>query len=213
VTGFLRVNQEIAPYLAHPRIMALVDTLFGRYARISSLTGVINGPGIQRGAIHADWPYNQQHQSRIQAPYPDLIVNLVTMWMMSDFTCDNGGTIVVPGSHRRHVSPPGGGLDPSAVYEGEVQLVGRGGDVGVFDARTWHAIAPNVSDQERVAVIVRYAPWWLNLGPLRPGTQERRFIVERQKGTDSQVEWLPAAIHDRLPPDVQPLLYSMVEQV
>ena len=213
VTGFLRVNQSVAPYLAHPRIMALVDELFGKYARISSLTGVINGPGIPRGAMHADWPYNQQHQSKIRAPYPDLIANLVTMWMLSDFTRENGGTIVVPGSQRQHTSPhPGSHLDPMAVYEGETQLVGKAGDVAVFDARTWHAVAPNVTQEERVAVIVRYAPWWLNINPLRPGTRDRTFIVDQNNGTDAQVEFLPAAIYAELPAEVQPLLYSMVEE-
>jgi len=213
VTGFLRVNQAVAPYLAHPRIMELVDELFGSYARISMLTGTINGPGILRGPMHADWPYNQRHQSRIRAPYPDVIVNLVTMWMLTDFTRENGGTLVVPGSQKRMASPcPGTELDPMANYEGEVQLLGKAGDVGVFDARTWHAIAPNVSQHERVAVIVRYAPWWLNLNPLRPGTQDRKFIVDQHNGTDSKVESLPVSVYENLPADVQPLFYAMLEE-
>ena len=180
VTGFLRLNQAIAPYLNHPRIMAIVGELFGHNARISMLTGTINGPGLQRGTVHADWPYNQDQLSCVRAPYPDVVLNLVTMWMLSRFTPANGGTMVIPGSHLRNRAPrKGTDLDPNSVFEGETQIEGDPGDVAVFDARTWHSIAPNVTDEERVGVLVRYAPWWVNLGPVasrqpRPQTDHRR---------------------------------------
>ena len=211
VTGFLRVNQAMAPYLAHPKIMAVVKAIFGDHARISMLTGSVNAPGIERGWVHADWPYNQKNKSHVQAPYPDIVMNLVTMWMLTDYTLENGGTIVVPGSHLHNRSPGfDDDLDPNGRYEGEVQLQGKAGDVGVFDARTWHAIAPNTSASERVGVIVRYAPWWINLNPLRPGTRDRRLIVEDNDGTDPKVETLPQSIYDRLPDAVKPLVYHVV---
>lgn len=214
VTGFLRVNQAIAPYLNHPRIMAIVDVLFGTNARISMLTGTINGPGLKRGTVHADWPYNQNQLSCVPAPYPDVVLNLVTMWMLSRFTQANGGTIVVPGSHLRNRAPKTGtDLDPNSVFEGETQIEGDPGDVAVFDARTWHSIAPNVTDEERVGVLVRYAPWWVNLGPLRPGSRDRKQIIEDQGGgdhTDPKVQPLPESVYQRLPAAVQPLVYHMV---
>lgn len=211
-TGFLRLNQAIAPYLAHPRLMAVVDRLFGDFPRISMLTGAINGQGIKRGEMHADWPFNQNSKARVRAPYPDIVMNLVTMWMLTDYTVENGGTIVIPGSHKRDFSPRyGTNHDPMAVYEGEVQLQGKAGDVGLFDARTWHAIAPNRSDQPRIGVIVRYAPWWINLQPLRPGTRDRKQIVEDNQGRDPKVEPLPLSVYRNLPADVQPLVYHMVD--
>lgn len=213
VTGFLRLNQSLAPYLAHPRLMAIVDALFGEHPRISMLTGVINGPGIPRGQVHADWPFNQNHRSRVRAPYPDVVMNLVTIWMLTDFTPEIGATYVIPGTHKRNAAPRfGSDIDPMARYEGEIQAVGRAGDVAVFDARTWHAIAPNQTDQERVAVIVRYAPWWLNLQPLRPGTRDRKQIVEMTGGKDIQVEPVPESVYKNLPPEVQALVYHMVAE-
>lgn len=213
VTGFLRVDQSYATYLANPRLMAVIERLFGEFSRISVLTGAINAPGIKRGIMHADWPYNQNSKARVRAPYPDVLMNLVTMWMLTDYTLENGGTIVIPGSHKRDHSPQRGTkVDPLAVYPGEVQLTGKAGDVGIFDARTWHAIAENRTQEERIGFIVRYAPWWLNLQPLRPGTRDRRQIVEANEGTDSKVEGLPQAIYDRLPADAQALVYHMVEE-
>ena len=213
VTGLLRLDQSIAPYVADPRILSVVRVLFGEHARISMFTGTINGPGLPRGEWHADWPFNQGHRSHVSAPYPDVVMNLVTIWMLTDFTVENGATLYLPGSHLEHDSPhPGGGpLDPLAVLPDERQLVGRAGDVGVFDARTWHAVSPNRTAEERVAVVVRYAPWWLNLNPLRPGTRDRFQIVESAGAVDITVEPIPAAVYERLPAELQPLVYHMVE--
>ena len=120
---------------------------------------------------------------------------------------------MIPGSHKRDHSPfKGGAQDPMQPFPGEVQLIGKAGDVGLFDARTWHAIAENRTQQERIGFIVRYAPWWLNLQPLRPGTLDRRQIVDANDGSDAKVEPVPREIYERLPADVQALVYHMVDE-
>jgi hypothetical protein len=212
VPGFLRVNQSLAPYLACPAVLGFVESFFGPHARISMLTGTVNGPGIPRGDLHADWPYNQASAAHIPAPYPDCLLHIVTMWMLSDFTAEGGGTIVVPGSHCRGEHPrPGGPVDPSQPYPGERQLEGKAGTVVAFDARLWHAVAPNRTSQPRVGVLVRYAPWWLNLDTLRPGTTDHEDIVVAHDGKDSRVPALPREVFQRLPADVQPLFRYSVE--
>ncbi|MBL9213881.1 MAG: phytanoyl-CoA dioxygenase family protein [Opitutaceae bacterium] len=212
-TGFLRMNQSIAPYVTSPRLMAVIESLFGEFYRISHVTGTINAKGIKRANMHADWPYNQDAKARIQAPYPDVLMNMVTMWMLTDYTVENGGTIVIPGSHKRHEAPrKGTKLDPMATYPGEVQLQGKAGDVGLFDARTWHAIAPNISNEDRVGVIIRFTPWWLNLQPSRPGTRDRQQIVEANSGGDSKVEALPRSAYETLPESLKPLVFHLVDE-
>jgi hypothetical protein len=62
-----------------------------------------------------------------------------------------------------------------------------------------------------VAVIVRYAPWWLNLDPLRPGTVDRQDIVDSTGGSNAQVPSLPAAVFQRLPDEVKSLLRYSVD--
>ena len=213
VPGFLRFNQAIAPYVADQRILGLAESLFGQHVRISMLTGTVNAPGIPRGALHADWPYNQTGAARIPAPYPDLVMHLTTMWMLTDFTEENGATIIVPKSHRRPDHPRKGGMfeaDPMLPQADEKRLVGKAGTVAVMDSRLWHAVAPNVSADERVAVIVRYAPWWLNLNTLRPGSSDRQQIVESVNGRDSQVPPLPPEVFEGLPVSAKPLLQHAV---
>jgi Phytanoyl-CoA dioxygenase (PhyH) len=211
VGGLLRVNQDIAHFLAHPRIINLCEALFGPHARISAITGTVNGPGVTRGGLHVDWPHNERDESCIHTQLGDTLVHLVTFWMLTDFTAENGGTIVVPGSHRRVLNAHGGAGRTRENHDSEDRLLGSAGDVGLLDARTWHAIAPNLSQGDRVAVIVRYAPWWLNLNPLRCGTRDRRLIVEDRNGRDPYVPSLPFAQFSALPASIQPLVHSMVE--
>src|SRR3954447_11629707 len=79
VPGFLRYNQDIAPYLTAEPLIRFVDSFFGPHVRISMLTGIVNGSGINRGALHSDWPYNQNSAAHIPAPYPDTVLHIVTM--------------------------------------------------------------------------------------------------------------------------------------
>ena len=213
VPGFLRFNQAIAYYVADRRILGLAESIFGPHVRISMLTGTVNAPGIPRGALHADWPYNQTGAARIPAPYPDVVMHLTTMWMLTDFTEENGATIIVPQSHRRPDHPRKGGTldtDPMSPHPDERRLLGKAGTVALMDSRLWHAVAPNVSAEERVAVIVRYAPWWLNLSPLRPGSSDRQQIVESVNGRDSQVPPLLPEVFEALPATAKPLLQHAV---
>ncbi len=210
VPGFLRHNQDVAPYLAAAPMTQFVESFFGPHFRVSMLTGIVNGSGIPRGPLHSDWPYNQNSAAHIPAPYPDAVLHMVTMWMLSDFTSENGGTIIVPGSHRQPCHPlKAAQAEP---YPGETQLVGKAGTVAAFDARLWHAVAPNRTQSDRVAVLVRYAPWWLNLDTLRPGTIDHQDIVAANNGKDSVVPPISREVFDRLPEAVKPMLrYSVTE--
>ena len=90
--------------------------------------------------------------------------------MISPFTHETGGTLVVPGSHRSTDNPSGqNGVDPLNPYPTDMQATGDAGSVLIFDSRTWHAAAPNETKNPRVSVVARYAPWWLNLDVLMPG--------------------------------------------
>ncbi len=206
VPGLINHDQSFAPYLADPRLVGLAARLLGGHVRISMTSAIVNYPGNARGGWHADWPYNQNNAGHIPAPYPDATLHLTTLWMLSEFRGENGGTLAVPGSHRAPDNPTGNaGLDPKASHPGEIQATGPAGSVMVFDSRLWHAAAPNRSAEPRVALAVRYAPWWLNLEILMPGSDERARMVEEPGRTENQVPPVPKAVYDALPATVKPL--------
>lgn len=213
VPGFIRYDQSIAPFLADPRMLALVEALLGPHVRISFTTGTINYPGNERGGWHGDWPFNQNNAGHIPAPYPDATMHITTLWMLSPFTCENGGTLIVPGSHRSNNNPTGNnGVDPNAPYPTEMQATGPAGSVLVMDSRMWHATAPNRTEQPRTSVVVRYAPWWLNLDVLMDGSDERTRIVDEAGGKENNVPPIPPDVYNAFPSNVKPLFRHWVRE-
>ena len=212
VSSFINHEQSFAPYLTDPRMIEVVHALLGPHFRISYTTTQINEPGNPRTRWHADWPFNQKNAGHIPAPYPDGCFHLTTLWMFSPFTSENGGTLVVPGSHRITTNPTTDmGVDPDAPYPTELLVTGRAGSVLMFDSRLWHAANHNGSSEQRVAMSIRFAPWWLNLEVLRPGSDERRRMVDETGRTESCVPSVTRQAYNRLPSDVQPLFRHWVE--
>ena len=206
--GVINETQLFAPYLADERLFEICRAFFGGHFRITTTDCVINRPGCGRGYWHADWPYNQTNASHIPAPYPDALLHLSTIWMLTDFTPENGGTLLVPGSHRFGTNPTAGsltGVDPDAPYPTETHAVGTAGSVLAYDSRLWHAVPPNRSDEDRVALVVRYGPWWLNLEPAREGSAEHTAMVVETNGKNYATPEIRPEVWAGLPEAVKPL--------
>lgn len=200
-------TQAFAPYLADRRILDLAEAFFGPWVRISCTDCVINNPGNGRGYLHADWPYNRTNASHVRAPYPDVMMHISTIWMLSPFSAETGGTLVVPGSHRTSSNPAGGGnsVPEDDPYPTEMNVCGPAGSVFVSDSRLWHAVAPNRSREPRVAILIRYAPWWLNLNPTMIGTPEHTAMVVETGGKNYELPPVRKSVYESLPEDVKPL--------
>ena len=212
--GIINETQTFAPYLVDERIMALTDALFGPYVRISCTDCVINYPGNERGYWHSDWPYNQTNATHIPAPYPDTIMHLSTIWMLTPFGPETGGTYIIPGSHRTDDNPSAAGItgiDRDAPYPTETQASGPAGSVLFYDSRLWHAVPPNRSDKPRVAIIVRYAPWWLNLNPTQAGNPEHTRMVIETDGKNYDSPLIRSDVYESLPDNVKPLYRHWVD--
>ncbi len=213
VPGVINHEQSFAPYLADERLLATVERLVGPSPRISYTSAIINMPHTERLRWHADWPFNQNNAGHVPVPYPD-IMHLTLLIMVSPFTEANGGTLILPGSHRRPSNPtdPMLGIDPSAPLEGELRVTGPAGSAVMFDARTWHSAPANPSDAPRVALGLRYAPWWLNLETLDPDAPYRRQLMQATGQTDNTVPRLPQHAFDALPEKVKPLYLHWVQR-
>ena len=214
VKGLLSVDQRVANYVADERVMAILSQLLGNKLRISFCSLMTNEPGKKRTVMHADWPYNQDRACHIPAPYPDQIMHTTALLMVSPFTKTNGGTIVVPGSHRRSTNPTDrkSGIDPLAVQPDEQQITGAAGSLLLMDSRLWHAAPENRSSDSRICVAIRYAPWWLNLEPLDPASELRKQWVDEPGLKENDQARIPQDAYERLPANVKPLVRHWVER-
>ncbi len=202
-------------YLADPRILGITESFFGDYVRISCTDCAINEPGNERGYWHADWPYNGTNSTHVRPPYPSVMMHLSSIWMLTPFTEENGGTFILPGSHMRNNNPGTGqmeGVDRDAPQSGETQVRGDAGNVLLYDSRLWHAVAPNRSCDNRVALIVRYAPWWLNLTPTMRGTPDNQRMVLDTGGKNYDAIPIRREVFESLPENVKPLYRHWVQE-
>lgn len=133
--------------------------------------------GVQKGSI----------KKQAGVPFPDVCMCLSAVWMLTDTCPSSGGTFVVPFSHRDYRNPfgPEDGVTRSAPIPGELQITAPAGSVYLQDTRTWHSSTlHNSSGSDRIAMVCRYAPWWLSVqwvtvSPSRSGFVMSRLITSR----------------------------------
>ena len=107
------------------------------------------GPGARDQILHRE----EDPFDFFPVPRPNLI--LATMWAVSDFTTANGGTQLVPGSHRWE---EGRSAKPDEIVRAEMPA----GSVLVWLGGTLHGAGANVTDSEwRYGVIITYSLSWL----------------------------------------------------
>lgn len=132
----------------HPLVRTMAGhVLEGDYC-LSSHTANIAGPGGEAMVLHSDQGYTPR-----SIP---LALTMNVMWMLSDFTEENGATRLVPGSHRICSEPP-----PDAVSR-TVAGVGPAGTALIFDGRIWHGTGANTTaDTRRWGVLTYFCRPWL----------------------------------------------------
>lgn len=75
-----------------------------------------------------------------------------TIWMLTDFTEENGGTRIVPGSHLLPDTPDGS--VPHKVPT--IAATGKAGSVMFFDGRLWHGTGQNLTNEPRIGMLSFY---------------------------------------------------------
>ena len=75
-----------------------------------------------------------------------------TVWLLDDFTPENGATRMVPGSHRWRTRPQDVLADPLAAHPDEILLTGAAGSVAVMNAHMWHGGTANTTAAPRLAM-------------------------------------------------------------
>jgi ectoine hydroxylase-related dioxygenase (phytanoyl-CoA dioxygenase family) len=127
----------------HPRVLAGIAHVLGGDLKLSSLNARAALPGQGLQALHADWA---------QAVAPDDYQVCNSIWLLDDFTENNGATRVVPGSHRSGKMPKDEMANLSAAHPNEVKLLAPAGTVVIFNSHTWHGGTLNTTDRPRRAL-------------------------------------------------------------
>lgn len=134
----------------HPTVMALCDaTLLPNACNYQlNFTGIMHlEPGAKAQALHRDgliYPFRQ--------PCPPMI--MPAMWALSEFTAENGGTQIAPGSHVWD-------HDRAPFPDEVVNAAMPAGSVLFYLGGTWHGGGDNHSNTVRTGLALQYSLSWL----------------------------------------------------
>lgn len=148
--GLLQRSPAVRELVIHPVVMALADRILqphcARYQlNFSGIMHLLPGAGAQE--LHRDsdiYPFRH--------PSPPTLMPV--MWALSDFTDDNGGTRVVPGSHRWEE-----GRRPRVgdVIAAEMPA----GSALIYLGSTIHGGGANTAQVDRTGLALQYSLGWL----------------------------------------------------
>ena len=156
----------------HPVILEMIEHVLGPEFLLSASDAIIAKPGGGLMPLHTDqwWmpPPAAEGAAQVRVgaikrfnrgstrTEPGKSISAAAcanvMWMVSDFTEENGGTRLVPRSHLYGEQP-----DPSVPHKVKsIAGMGPAGTALVFDGRLWHATGSNVTRDARLGVITAY---------------------------------------------------------
>ena len=124
----------------HPRVLAAVKHVLGQNFKISSVNYRAAKPGAGLQPLHTDWE---------EAPTPDNYYACNTLWILDDFTENNGATRIVPGTHL-NLKTPQEVMDNCLESHPEQKLIlEAAGTVVIMNSHTWHGGTVNQTNQLR----------------------------------------------------------------
>jgi ectoine hydroxylase-related dioxygenase (phytanoyl-CoA dioxygenase family) len=82
-----------------------------------------------------------------------------TIWLLDDFTPENGATRIAPGSHKWGKLPQQALADASAPHPEEILVLAPAGSVVVMNTHAWHGGTANRTGNPRRALHSFYCRW------------------------------------------------------
>ncbi|ONI76185.1 hypothetical protein ALI144C_36540 [Actinosynnema sp. ALI-1.44] len=146
VFSLLNKGIEFERIVANETVCGVMEHVLGYNFMLSSTHANVAGPSGPSMNLHAD-------QTFARPPWPPYALVANSMWMLDDFTPDNGATRIVPGSHLFNRQPD------YAAGEGDTETIpvcGPAGSVMVFDGRLWHQTGHNTTRSEYRRGILNY---------------------------------------------------------
>ncbi|MCX5659904.1 MAG: phytanoyl-CoA dioxygenase family protein [Planctomycetota bacterium] len=180
MANIIEADPVVTAYATHPRLVAMCEEVMGCEARIVEMNAHLNSRdpewskdpvpkfGFHRGT---DIPFGTHSMNGLfHCSFVKTLTNL------TELGPDDGGTVVVAGSHK--IDVPEADLVACAYEDRSLihQVVAPAGSTLLFPETLIHATGQIRSDRERCIIITGYGPtlfpYWDD-GSLSPGFKER----------------------------------------
>lgn len=192
--NLVEYDAALLAYAAHPKLVPLVEEVVGGAVRLEETEAIINRrnpetalselrkrrynpTGFHRGTQHGWGTYMEQNKFHC--------IFVKTLAYLTDVGPDDGGTCVIPGSHR--LTWPQNEMIEAALADDKLiyQVEASAGSVLLFAESLVHSTTAIRSDKERVILIAGYTP----------------PMVREWPGNEVSPEFI-----ETLPEDIRPLI-------
>ncbi|MDH3440064.1 MAG: phytanoyl-CoA dioxygenase family protein [Gammaproteobacteria bacterium] len=149
--GILTTAPSTAALVEHDLVVDIANEVLLPHCStysIGSMSAIEILPGESAQVLHRD-----DSGYPIETAGMELLIGV--MWALTDFTADNGGTRVVPGSHRFIRSwhlPDVSNWESAVMPKGSVLF---------YLGSTWHGGGANHTDSSRIGLVNTYSLGWL----------------------------------------------------
>lgn len=155
-----------------PAVLSAARQVLGEEFRVNSLNYRATLPGQGQQGLHGDWG----------GAVPDGDFHILnSMWLLDDFTEDNGATRIVPGTHRSGRWPTDDLERTTDDHPDQILALAPAGSVIIFNAHVWHGGTLNRTAQRRRGMTMSFC---------------RRDEPQQL----NQAEYIRKSVHDRISP-------------
>ncbi|MFM2312805.1 MAG: hypothetical protein RLZZ04_2081 [Cyanobacteriota bacterium] len=151
--GLIYKADIFAKLAQHEFLLSIIEALIGENVILGGFSAHVLHPGAKSMGIHVDYPY-----WAMTAPFPKYpVLELQVIWLMEDFTPQNGAPLFAPGTQKLATKP-----EPSQFASSATKIVGTAGSAIISHGLCWHDTSENNSDRPRVSLLGNYTPQYIH---------------------------------------------------
>lgn len=151
--GLIYKGDIFASMVQDSLILSVIEAIIGENAVLGGFSAHILHPGSKNMGIHVDYPY-----WAMPAPFPKYpILEIQVIWMMEDFTANNGAPLFAPGTQNLATQPEQRKFDQTAQ-----KITGTAGTAVISHGLCWHNTSDNKSDRSRISLLGNYTPQYVH---------------------------------------------------
>ena len=145
--GLLHHGEVFERLVQNPTLIGVAEELLGDDMTLSAYSCRVMWPGATEMGVHVDYPYWAMREPFVVRPP----LMLQVIWMLQDFTENNGATLIAPGSQLLATRP-----DAERFRREAIKLTGSAGTAVVTHGLLWHDTSQNHTEEPRVSLLINY---------------------------------------------------------
>lgn len=152
----LEKDEAFGAALTHPLLVTIIRMYLHPKAKCATWSSNTlyprQAPIQETYDWHVDYPYHD-----MQAPWQAEPLSTQVLWCLDDFKPENGGTLIIPGSHQARTFPT-----PQGVANKHVEvLTASKGSVVISHGGWWHSQGINRTQERRSCLLGTFVQPWI----------------------------------------------------